>query len=71
MRTKTDKAMIKNALEFIDSYLSAKGGDEEIENWDGQTPRDLLTQVRLCLVDEFHEQDLLNEKLAEMLDDLK
>jgi len=40
---------IADALEFIESFLSAKGGDEEIENWDGQTPRDLLTSIRICL----------------------
>ena len=40
---------IKETLEWIDSYLSAKGGDDEIENWDGQTPRELLIQVKLIL----------------------
>ena len=67
-----DKERIKRCIKWLDSFLAdSAGGDDVIENWDGQTPRDLLTQVRLCLVDEFHEQDLLNEKLAEMLDDLK
>ena len=68
---KANNKKIKGLVKDIDSFLVEKGGDDVIENWDGQTPRDLLTQVRLCLVDEFHEQDLLNEKLAEMLDDLK
>ena len=40
---------IEEALEWLESYLSAKGGDDVIENWDGQTPRDLLTQVRIML----------------------
>ena len=40
---------IKETLEWIDSQLSAKGGDDEIENWDGQTPRELLIQVKLIL----------------------
>jgi len=40
---------IKETLEWIDSYLSAKDGDDEIENWDGQTPRELLIQVKLIL----------------------
>ena len=45
----TEKENIEEALEFIESYLSATGGDDVIENWDGQTPRDLLTQVRIIL----------------------
>ena len=40
---------IADALEFIESFLSAKGGDEVIENWDGQTPRDLLISIRGAL----------------------
>jgi hypothetical protein len=40
---------IEETLGWIDSYLSAKGGDDEIENWDGQTPRELLIQVKLIL----------------------
>ena len=42
----TEKENIAEALEFIESFLSAKGGDEEIENWDGQTPRDLLEFIK-------------------------
>ena len=44
-----DKEKIKKSLEFIESFLSAKGGDEVIENWDGQTPRDLLISIRIVL----------------------
>ena len=47
--TQTDKEKIKECLEWLESYLSAKGGDDVIENWDGQTPRDLLTQVKIIL----------------------
>ena len=45
----TEKENIESALGVIESYLSAKGGDEVIENWDGQTPRDLLTSIRIAL----------------------
>ena len=45
----TEKENIAEALEFIESFLSAKGGDEVIENWDGQTPRDLLISIRTIL----------------------
>ena len=44
-----DKEKIEEALEWLVSYLSAKCGDDVIENWDGQTPRDLLTQVKIIL----------------------
>ena len=44
-----NREKIKECLEWLESYLSAKGGDDVIENWDGQTPRDLLTQVRIML----------------------
>jgi len=44
-----DKENIAEALMVIESYLSAKGGDEVIENWDGQTPRNLLTEIRIAL----------------------
>ena len=47
--TQTDKEKIEAALEWLESYLTAKGGDDVIENWDGQTPRDLLTQVKIIL----------------------
>ena len=33
-------------LEFIDSFLVEKGGDEVIVNWDGRTPRDLLKLIK-------------------------
>ena len=45
----TEKENIESALEVIESYLIAKGGDEVIENWDGQTPRDLLISIRGAL----------------------
>ena len=45
----TEKENIDESLELIESYLSAKGGDEVIENWDGQTPRDLLISIRIAL----------------------
>ena len=41
-----DKEKIKEVLEFIDSFLVEKGGDEVIENWDGQTPRSLLEFIK-------------------------
>ena len=44
-----EKKNIESALEVIESYLSAPGGDDVIENWDGQTPRELLIQVKLIL----------------------
>ena len=45
-----DKEKIKECLEWLESYLADKdGGDDIIENWDGQTPRDLLIQVKLIL----------------------
>ena len=45
-----EKEKIRRALKIIDSYLADKeGGDDVIENWDGQTPRDLLTQVKIIL----------------------
>ena len=44
---------IKEILEFIESFLSAKGGDEVIENWDGQTSRDLLNTIRIILERKF------------------
>ena len=45
----TEKENIKSALEVIESYLSATGGDDVIENWDGQTPRTLLTEIKKIL----------------------
>ena len=45
----TEKENIAEALEFIESFLSAKCGDGVIENWDGQTPRDLLISIRGAL----------------------
>ena len=45
----TEKKNIESALEVIESYLSAPGGDDVIENWDGQTPRDLLTEIKIIL----------------------
>ena len=44
-----EKKNIESALEVIESYLSAPGGDDVIENWDGQTPRDLLTEIKIIL----------------------
>ena len=41
-----DKEKIKEVLEFIDSFLVEKGGDEVIVNWDGRTPRDLLKLIK-------------------------
>ena len=42
----TEKENIKSALEVIESYLIAEGGDDVIENWDGHTPRTLLTEIK-------------------------
>ena len=48
--TLTDKEKINECLEWLQSYLDDKdGGDDIIENWDGQTPRDLLIQVKIIL----------------------
>ena len=44
--TQTDKEKIKEVLEFIDSFLVEKGGDDVIVNWDGQTPRSLLEFIK-------------------------
>ena len=44
--TQTDKEKIEEVLEFIDSFLVEKGGDEVIVNWDGRTPRDLLKLIK-------------------------
>ena len=41
-----DKEKIEEVLEFIDSFLVEKGGDEVIVNWDGRTPRDLLKLIK-------------------------
>jgi len=41
-----DKEKLKEVLEFIDSFLVEKGGDEVIVNWDGRTPRDLLKLIK-------------------------
>ena len=49
----TEKENIESALEVIESYLIAKGGDEVIENWDGQTSRDLLNTIRIILERKF------------------
>ena len=37
---------IKRILESIDSFLVEKGGDDVIDNWDGQTPRTLLEFIK-------------------------
>ena len=37
---------IKRILESIDSFLVEKGGDDVIDNWDGQTPRSLLEMIK-------------------------
>ena len=48
--TQTDKERIQRCLKWLDSFLAnPTGGDGVIRNWDGQTPRDLLTQVRIIL----------------------
>ena len=45
-----DKEKIKKSLEFMDSFLSVPEFDENgDDNWDGQTSRDLLTQIKLIL----------------------
>ena len=44
-----NREKIKECLEWLESYLSEKGGDEVDEDWDGQTPRELLIQVKLIL----------------------
>ena len=45
----TEKENIESSLEVIESYQSATGGDDVIENWDGQTPRTLLTEIKKVL----------------------
>ena len=48
--TQTDKERIKRCIKWLDSFLAnSTGGDDVIENWDGQTPRDLLTTVKIIL----------------------
>ena len=41
-----DWEIIKDVVKDIDSFLVEKGGDEVIENWDGQTPRSLLEFIK-------------------------
>ena len=44
------KEKIKESLEFMDSFLSVPEFDENgDDNWDGQTSRDLLTQIKMIL----------------------
>ena len=47
--TQTDKEKIKHLLVDIDSFLVEKGGDDVIDNWDGQTPRTLLEFIKKIL----------------------
>ena len=48
--TLTDKEKIEEALKYMDSFLSVPEFDENgDDNWDGQTSRDLLTQIKLIL----------------------
>ena len=45
-----DEEKIKEALELMDSFLSVPEFDENgDDNWDGQTPRDLLNQIKMIL----------------------
>ena len=41
-----DSEIVNDLLKDIDSFLVEKGGDEVIENWDGQTPRSLLEFIK-------------------------
>ena len=41
-----DKERVKELLVDIDSFLVEKGGDDVIDNWDGQTPRTLLEFIK-------------------------
>ena len=48
--TLTDKEKIEESLKYIDSFLSVPEFDENgDDNWDGQTSRDLLTQIKMIL----------------------
>ena len=49
MGTTQENQNLSDALMVIESYLIAEGGDEEIENWDGQTARTLLEEIKYLL----------------------
>ena len=49
MGTTQENQNLSDALMVIESYLIAEGGDDVIENWDGQTPRTLLTEIKKVL----------------------
>ena len=49
MGTTQENQNLSDALMVIESYLIAEGGDEEIENWDGQTARSLLEEIKMLL----------------------
>ena len=46
---RSDKKKIEDTISVINSYLDAEGGDEVIDNWDGQSPRTLLKELRQIL----------------------
>ena len=45
---KANNKKIKGLVKDIDSFLVEKGGDDVIDNWDGQTPRTLLEFRIFC-----------------------
>ena len=46
---KANNKKIKDLVKDIDSFLVEKGGDDVIDNWDGQTPRTLLEFIKKIL----------------------
>ena len=46
---KANNKKIKGLVKDIDSFLVEKGGDDVIDNWDGQTPRTLLEFIKKIL----------------------
>ena len=44
-----DSEIVNDLLKDIDSFLVEKGGDDVIDNWDGQTPRTLLEFIKKIL----------------------
>ena len=49
---RSDREKIEDTIRAINSYLDAEGGDDIIDNWDGQTPRTLLEHLRLLLQED-------------------
>jgi len=52
MNPRSDRKKIEDTIMVINSYLDdMEGGDDIIDDWDGQTPRTLLKEFRHILRD--------------------